>query len=128
MEIDDNNFEAILDESSDEDRALSDDSDYNSDQSEDNTEIVEKIVPNSQIIALNGRTKCCAIYFYYTTGGALAVCASCMIALSDADVGHMYAFRKHVIELHDAIEGRSCSNCRLPMYQIFPCNMCPICA
>jgi len=32
-----------------------------------------------QINALNGRIKQCAIYFYYSTGGALAMCASCMI-------------------------------------------------
>ena len=125
MEI--NNFEAISDESSDEDHALSDDSDYISDHSEDLTESVDKIVSNSQIITLNGRTKFCTTYFYYSTSGALALCASCMIVLQDANVGHMYAVRKHVIELHDAVDGRFCSNCRNPLYLIFPCNMCPIC-
>ena len=124
--MENNNFEAILDES-DEDHALSDDSNYISDQSEDLTERVEKIVSHSEIIALNERTKCCIIYFYYSTGGALAVCTSCMIAISDTDFGYMHAVRKHVIDLHDAVSGRSCSNCRNPLYQIFPCNMCPIC-
>ncbi|XP_070158799.1 uncharacterized protein [Polyergus mexicanus] len=112
-----NNFEAILDESSDEDHALSDDSDYNSDQSEDLTEIVEKTVFHSEIIALNGRTKFCAIYFYYSTGSDYAVCASCMIAIADTDYGYMYAVRKHVTELYDVISGRSCSNCRQALYQ-----------
>ncbi|XP_070169344.1 uncharacterized protein [Polyergus mexicanus] len=117
MEI--SNFEAILDKSSDEDHALSDDSDYNSDQSEDLTEIVEKTVFHSEIIALNRRTKFCAIYFYYSTGGDYAVCASCMIAIADADYGYMYAVRKHVTELYDVISGRSCSNCRQALYQMF---------
>jgi len=64
-----NNFEAILDEeSSDEDRALSVDSDCVSDCSEDNTEIVYKIISPSEINALNKRTKQCTIYFYYTDG------------------------------------------------------------
>ncbi|XP_070168836.1 uncharacterized protein [Polyergus mexicanus] len=112
-----NNFEAILDESSDEDHALSDDSDYNSDQSEDLTEIVQKTVFHSEIIALNGRTKFCAIYFYYSTGSDYAVCASCMIAIADTDYGYMYAVRKHVTELYDVISGRSCSNCRQALYQ-----------
>jgi len=42
---------------------LSDDSDCISDRSENLTKISEKIVDNSQISALNGRTKQCAIYF-----------------------------------------------------------------
>ncbi|XP_050447449.1 uncharacterized protein LOC126849549 [Cataglyphis hispanica] len=121
-----NNFEAILDES-DEDHALSDDSDYISNQSEDLTEIVDRVVSHSEIIALNGRTKCCTIYFCYSTGGALALCTSCMISVSDTDFGYMYTIRRHVTELHDAVDGRFCSNCRNPLYQIFPCNMCPIC-
>ena len=123
MEI--NNFEAISDESSDEDHALSDDSDYISDRSEDLTDYDDKIVPNSQILALNGRTKVCAIYFYYSTGGALALCASCMISIQDFE--HMYAVRKHVIKLYDAVDGRYCANCRDSLYIIFPCNMCPTC-
>jgi len=79
------------------------------------------------INALNGGTKQCAIYFYYSTGGALVVCASCMINLVDVQLGQMYATRKHVIDSHDAIDGRYCSECRSPLFLIFPCNMCPIC-
>ena len=119
-----NNFEALLDESSDEDHALSDDSNYISDRSEI-TDVDDKIVDNLQILALNGHTKVCTIYFYYSTGGALALCTSCMISIQD--VGLMYAVRKHVIELHDVVDSRFCANCRNPVYIIFPCNMCPIC-
>jgi len=64
------NFEAILDEeSSDKDRVLqSDDSDCIDDCSEDHTEIINKIISPSEINALNGHTKQCAIYFYYLDG------------------------------------------------------------
>ena len=80
------NFENILDESSSlsssEDRALSEDSNYISDHSDsdDLTIIADKVVDNSQILALSGRTKVCTIYFYYTMGGASALCTSCMIS------------------------------------------------
>jgi len=112
---------------SDEDHPLSDDSDCISDCSDNLAKINKKIIDNSQINALNGHTKQCAIYFYYSTGGALAVCASCMVSLADLHIGQMYAIRKHVTEHHDAIDGSFCSSCRNPLFLILPCNMCPIC-
>jgi hypothetical protein len=115
------NFEDIMDVSSDDEL----DSDCISDQSEDLTTIDDKILSDSEISALNGRTKVCAIYFYYTTGGRSILCTSCMINIQDNH--HRYAIRKHVIELHDALDGRHCSNCSSPVYTIFPCNMCPMC-
>ena len=125
MEIE-HNFEAILDEeSSDEDRALSDDSDCISDLSEDNTEVVNKIISPSEINALNERTKQCTIYFYYTDGARYVTRSSCMIRIGSTRT--TYAIRKHVIESYDAIDGRFCSECRTPLFLIFPCNMCPIC-
>jgi len=108
------------DESSDEDQALSDDSDCISDCSENLTEISNKIVANSQINVLNWRAKQCAIYFYYSMGGALAVC---VISLADVHIRQMYIIQKHVIEYHDAIDDSFCSNCRNPLFFILPCNM-----
>jgi len=71
MEVDDMEVDDIIEqmdgESSDEDHPLSDDSGCISDGSEDFTEINQKIVDNSQIDALSGRTKQCAISFYYIT-------------------------------------------------------------
>jgi len=61
-----------------------------SDCSEDLTKISEKIIANSQINALNERTKQCVIYFYYSTDTAFAVCASCMISLADVRIEQMY--------------------------------------
>jgi len=109
---------------SDEDHPLSDDSDCISDCSDKFTKINKKIIEDSQINALNGHTKHCAIYFYYSTGGALA---SCMVSLADSHIGQMYAIQKHITEYHDAIDGSFCSSCRNPLFLILPCNMCPIC-
>jgi len=126
MDID-NIIEEEMGGESDEDGPLSDDSDCVSDCSEDFTQFDEKILDNSQINALNGNTKQCAIYFYYSTGNDYNVCASCMIDLRDVHIDLLSAVRKHVTNYHDAIEGRYCSNCRKPLFLILPCNMCPIC-
>jgi len=113
---------------SDEDHALSDNSDCISDCSEDHTEVIEKYIFPSEVNALNGHTKQCAIYFYYLVSSDYAVCTICMVKLLNSiRLDLVYAMRKHVIELHDVINGKYCSECRAPLFQIFPCNMCPIC-
>jgi len=126
MEVNDfiEEIEEIGDESdeSDKDHVLSADSDYISNCSDDLTEISRKVVTNSQLNALNG-TKHCAIYYSMDS----AVCASCMIDLVGVELGEMYPTRRHVIDTHDAIDGRYCSNCRNRLFFIFPCNMCPMC-
>jgi len=47
--------------------------------------------------ALNGNTKQCAKYFYYSTGNDYNVCASCMIDLRDVHIELVSVIRKHVI-------------------------------
>ena len=126
MEMD-NNFEAIMDvDSSDEDRPLSPDSTYNSDEDDNRKEVINKIVSRLEILALNGRTKCCAIYYYYIDGSYI-VCALCVIAYADTEFEPIYAVRKHITELYNVINGRTCKNCSTTLYQILPCSMCPIC-
>jgi len=78
MDVD---FEEIMDQDSDEE-VLSDDIGYVSDFSERDTDHAEKFVPSPEIRALNGRTKHYMIQCYYTTSGALTVCAACMIRLA----------------------------------------------
>ena len=119
-------FEDIMDQDSDEE-VLSDDTGCVSDLSEHDTDLAEKFVSSPEIRALNGHTKHCMIQCYYTTGGALNVCAACMIRLADIDVVGMHLVRKHDIDYIDALCGRSCRNCGVPMYIIFPCSMCPLC-
>jgi len=70
--------------------------------------------------------KQCAIYFYYSMGDALAMCASYIINLVGVQLGQMYATRKHVIDSLNAIDGRNFSECRNPLFFIFPCNMCTV--
>jgi len=126
MEVDDI-IEEMNGESSDEDQPLSDDSGYISDCSEDFTKISEKIVDNSQINVLSGRTKHSAIYFYYSTDGTYAACTSYMIDLRYVRLELISAIQKHITDYHDAIDGKYCSNCRNSLFTIFPCTMCPIC-
>lgn len=124
MEID--NIDIDI-EDEDEEHALSDDSNYVSDQSDDLTDYAEKIVTRSELLALNNNKKHCSIQFYYSTGGALTVCAECMVRLADTDIGIIYAVRKHEIDTLNALNYRFCSNCRQSVCVIMPCNMCPIC-
>jgi hypothetical protein len=112
-------------DTSDEDRPLSPDSAYNSDEDDNRKQVKKKIVSRSEFLALDGRTKCCANYFYYVYGSD-KMCVTCMIASPDTDE-HIYTVRKHVTEPHDVINGRFCKNCGIPLYQILPCNMCPMC-
>lgn len=130
MDIDNENMEVNFEdegESSDEVDALSDESAYNSDQSEDLEKIVKKVVTTAEIRALNRSTKFCMIQCYYITSDSLAVCATCMINIADIERETLCNFRKHETNFIDALNGRSCSNCRMPMYTVFPCNNCPEC-
>ncbi|KYM98419.1 hypothetical protein ALC62_10872 [Cyphomyrmex costatus] len=124
--FEDVNFEAILDEDDEDVSALSEDSNYNSDQSEDEDEgIKSKVMCPEEIMTLNEQTKQCAIYFYYTTGGTSILCTSCMMRI--VNIEHMCTIRQHVIKSHVAIDGNYCSDCRSPCFLIFSTNMCPIC-
>ena len=63
----------------DEESVVSIDSDYMSYSSEDIADRVEKFISHADLLTLNERSKHCAIFFYYSMGGALALCAECMI-------------------------------------------------
>jgi hypothetical protein len=121
------NFEDLLDEESDEEGVLPDDSGCDSVISEDNENRVKKVVTTAELHALNFRTKHCMIQFYYSTGGALAVCATCMIELSDIELGSMDAIQTHETDSHGRLHGDYCSKCQEPMYVYIPTNMCPVC-
>ena len=81
----------------DDESVMSDDFGCISDDSEDLTDRVERTVPRSELHALNRRTRHCAIYFYYSTGSAIDVCASCMVRLSDMYLSSMIVVREHLI-------------------------------
>ncbi|KYN42708.1 hypothetical protein ALC56_02867 [Trachymyrmex septentrionalis] len=106
-----------MDQDSDE-KVLSDDIGYASDLSEHNTDHAEKFVPSPEIRALNGRTKHCMIQCYYTTGGILNVCATCMIHLADTDCRNVSllervrdAVKRHVsVKVNTTFNGELATN------------------
>ncbi|KYN17210.1 hypothetical protein ALC57_10502 [Trachymyrmex cornetzi] len=119
------NFEDIMDDDEDV-AALPDDDGYDSDQSgnQNDGDIKSKIVQPEEIMALNELSKQCAVYFYWTTGSSI-LCMTCMTRLNCID--HRRKICEHVIKSHAAIEGKFCSECRLPCFFIYSCDMCPIC-
>jgi len=119
-------FENIMDQKSSDEEMLSDDSGCASDMSEYEIDRVEKFMQPSEIRTLNARTKYCVIYNYYTRG-ALTVCTACMIRIDDINDVGMYHVREHEIGSFGRLDGKSCTNCREPLYSIFSCNMCPFC-
>src|SRR5436190_13065635 len=103
------------------------DSDYDSDTGSISDDRRERLLDLAEINTLNEfTTKYCAIYFYYTTGGYYRVCVSCFLRVTDL-FSHIYAVRVHETKWYSLILGLSCSECRAPLYQILPCNLCPMC-
>src|SRR5436190_13969035 len=90
-------------------------------------DILERLLYQAEINTLNEfTTKYCALYFYYTTGGYYKVCVSCFLRVTDL-FSHIYAVRVHETQWYSLILGLSCSECRAPLHQILPCNLCPMC-
>ena len=127
MEIDDANEEMEVDEMSDEDDVLSNDTAIDSDIDDDDiVEIKYRDLTQNEVNTLDDLKKMCCIYFYYT-GTCAKFCAKCMLQLSGL-FSRLRAVRKHVTEQYILIDKHFfCSNCRNPLYQIMPCNLCPIC-
>ena len=125
-DIIDVNFEDVMDDE-DEESVISEDSNYASDYSEEFNDTLEKHLTHAEVNAITGRTKHCAIYFYYTTGGTYSACAECIMRIADTDFQIMHAFRKHVTDAFGRLDSKYCSNCRQPMFVLIPCNMCPVC-
>ena len=108
------NFEEIMDQEIDSDEEiLSNDAGYASDLSE-RYRLCRKICAIFRNPCIDGRTKHCIIHCYYTTSGALSVCAACMIRLADTDITGLYLVRKHDIDYIDALNGRFCTNAECP--------------
>jgi len=109
----------------DEDHVLSDDSCFESDIEDDVTEIYRDL-NQAEINTLSDFKKMCCIYFYYTQINVNQCLCSCIVRLSDL-FSHLRDVRKHDTNPYVLIDGLYCSNCRNPLFQIMPCNMCPIC-
>lgn len=117
----------VVEESSDEDHILSEDSDYESDCSDDFTEISWRILNSAEINTLNDVKNMCCIYFYYQTGRNDKFCTSCFLRLTDM-FSRIRAVREHSTDMYSVILGQFCSECGTSLHQITLCNLCPICA
>ena len=126
MDVIDVNFEDVIDDE-DEESVVSEDSNYTSDCSEEFNDTIEKHLTHAEVSVITARTRHCAIYFYYTTGGTYSACAECIMQIADTDFNIMHAFRKHITDAFGRLDGKYCSNCRQPMFVLIPCNMCPVC-
>jgi len=128
-EVVDVNFENLMDVSSDDDSAvLSNDSDYDSDLSDlsDITDTVERSLSRVEINSLNEFVKVCSISFYYETENTTKFCEPCFFRIAGL-FSRIRAVRVHETNTYPLILGRFCNECRNPLYQILPCNLCPIC-
>jgi len=120
------NFENIMDQESSDEEMLPD-SGCASDMSEYEIDRVEKFVSASEIRTLNACTKHSVIHNYYIRGGALIICIACMIRIADINDVGMYHVKEHQTGSFGRLNGKSCVNCRGPLYSIFSCSMCPLC-
>ena len=109
----------------DDDAILSDDSCYDSERPEDIPEEIFRVLNQAEVNTLNPLKKMCCTYFYYTPGNA-KFCALCIVRISGL-FSWLYAVRKHDTRPYLHIDGVFCSECRDPLFQIMPCNLCPIC-
>ena len=125
-EVEDANEEMEIDEMSDEDDVLSNDSGVNNDIDDDDVvEIKYRDLKQNEVNTLDTLKKMCCIYFYYT-GTHAKFGAECILRISGL-FSRLRAIRKHVTEQFVLIDGISCSNCHKPLYQVIQCNLCPIC-
>lgn len=98
------------------------DSAYKSDDSNKVLEIRDTVQLQSELVAWNSENKkMCTLYFYYTSGSD-RVCVLCIIRLVDI-FESAFVVRKHLTAIYNAIDDAYCSECRFPLFQVFP----PIC-
>ncbi|KYQ52675.1 hypothetical protein ALC60_08207 [Trachymyrmex zeteki] len=126
-EINDQHEEMSDQEMSNEDHALSSDSCFDSDMDfdDDSTQVIYRDLNRAQVNAIHTMRKMCCIEFYYTEGQG-RYCSSCIVVIRD-QFANLRAIRNHDTAIYVMLGEHSCSECRVPLYQIIPCNMCPIC-
>jgi len=125
------NFEDIIDEESDEESVMPDDSGCDSDISENDEDMALRVVPHAELNALNFRTKHCRIEFYYWSIEIElpGICATCMITMNIPNDGWgiLRAYWHHETDSLGRLRGHNCSNCRNPLFMYIPANMCRVC-
>lgn len=132
MEIEDENEIEIMDNSEEEedfDHILSDDSCYESDSDlETFDEKIHQDFKQAEINTFDNLKKMCVVYSYFLEKDYIIhkYCTECVIKMS-AEFEGLRAVRKHKIRQFTDIRGKYCAECRNPLFQIIPCNLCYIC-
>jgi len=123
----------IIDDSDDDEEQLDnniievlEDSDYNSDSDNEYVEEIHRELGRAEIISMDQLKKMCIIYFYYETQDNFKFCTTCFFGMVDLLL-RARAVRGHETACFGMILGEYCNQCRQPLHQILPCNMCPNC-
>ena len=106
---------------------LSSNSCFDMKNDDDKIEVIHRNLNRAQVSALNPVKKCAA--FNSTTlkvSWKILLIMHCRNKSID-QFSSLCAVRKHDTNISTILGGYSCSECKNLLYQIMPCNMCPIC-
>ncbi|CAL1678845.1 unnamed protein product [Lasius platythorax] len=124
--------EVIFIDNSDEEEQLDnniieilEDSYYGSDSDDECVEETHREL-GREIVSMDQLKKMCIVYFYYETYDYFKFCTTCFFGMVDL-LPRARAVRRHETACFDVILGEYCNQCRQPLHQILPCNMCPNC-
>ncbi|EZA56767.1 hypothetical protein X777_03232 [Ooceraea biroi] len=113
-------------DSEEEEEVLLDDSNYHSD-AEGHVETYDRIVPNPELLSMVPNTVMYCIQFFYMARDSVVLCSPCLIRVIGTDLTYVRTILRHQTNAQSELFGRTCHNCRLPVYIIVACNMCPMC-
>lgn len=132
MEVPLENDEMQIDEQEEmSDAVLSNDSCIDNDMSEDEddadvvAEIKYRDLKRNEVNTLNTQKKMCCSYFYYAEEDK-KFCTECTVEMHGL-FSRLRATHTHETRKYAFINGLYCSNCRNPLHQIVPCNLCSTC-
>jgi len=104
------------------------DSDYVSDNDDELRQKKCRHLNEMEINNLDVTIKmCCITYYYYNVKEGTRYCSDCFIRLASS-FRKADSIRKHKTDYCALLIGSYCKECRKSLYQIIPCNMCPICS
>jgi len=129
MEIADEDVMNISDgeEESEEEVPSLGDSDYVSDNDDELRQKKRRHLNLPEILTLDVTIKmCCITFYYYDMEEGKKYCADCFLRLAFS-FWQAESIRKHKTDYSVLLIDNNCVECGKSLYQILPCNMCPIC-
>lgn len=114
-------------EDEDFDHILSDDSCFESDSDETFDKKYQDF-KQAEVNTFDELKKMCVIYFYFVEKDYIIhkYCSECIVRMH-AEFEGLRAVRKHMIRKYTYIRGKYCAECKKPLFQIMPRNLCYIC-